>query len=102
MPLRGGALFPLAGVGLLLNAACADLPPTETENPLNVPSERKDIVSICYDARNHGRVEIEAVALAACAKRTVSVTPWRVDKVFNDCPVFKKFRVSFLCVPAAN
>ncbi len=96
------ARWALAGAILFGVAACTDFPPTQTENPLNVPSERKDIVSVCYDDSDHGRSEIETVALAACGKNTAKVTPWRVDKLLNDCPVFKKSRASFLCVPIAR
>ena len=97
---RGGMLRLLAATGLFLLPACTDLPPTETENPLTVSSDRKDIVSVCYDTGDHSRGVIQAVALAACGKRTVSVTPWRIDKYFNECPVLKKTRISFLCVTA--
>ncbi len=102
MPLHGGVRFLLAGAALLLISACADYPPTETLNPLTVPSDRKDIVSVCYDDGDHSRAEVEAVALQACGKRTASVTPWRIDKILNDCPVFKKTRASFLCVPLSR
>ncbi len=97
---RGGVLRWLTAASLFFLSACADLPPTETENPLIVPSDRKDIVSVCHDSGDHSRADIQSVALKACGKGTVSVRPWRVDKVFNECPVFKKTRVSFLCVTA--
>lgn len=100
MGLRGGVLRYLAATGLFFLSSCADIPPTETENPLTVPSARKDIVSVCYDAGDHSRSEIQSVALAACDKGTVSVTPWRIDKYLNECPVLKKTRISFLCVKA--
>lgn len=95
----GWARSVLAGTPLLV-ASCTDLPPTLTENPLTVPSDRKDIVSVCYDSDDHSRSEIRTVAIAACSKDTVTVRPWRVDKLLNDCPVLKKTRVSFLCVRA--
>jgi len=97
---RGGLLRSLAASGLLLLPACTGLPPTETDNPLTVSSDRQDIVSVCYDPGDHSRSEIQTVALATCPKRTVSVTPWRIDKYFNECPVLKKTRISFLCVTA--
>ena len=100
MGARGGALRWLAAAVLLPLTACTDLPPTETENPLTVSEERDDIVSVCYDADNHRRADIDTVALDACGKGTVSVTPWRIDKYLNECPVLKKTRVSFLCVKA--
>lgn len=93
-----GRRFLLVGVLCVLVAACADLPPTKTANPLNVPPERDDIVSVCYDAGDHGRAEIEAVALKACGKKATAVTPWQTDKYLNDCPVLKKSRISFICV----
>lgn len=100
MEFRSVALCSLAATGLLLLSSCADIPPTETENPLTVPSDRKDIVSVCYDTGDHSRSEIQSVAMAACDKGTVSVTPWRIDKYLNECPVLKKTRISFLCVKA--
>ena len=99
MGFPGGALRWLAAAGLLYTSACTDLPPTTTENPLTVPEGRKDIVSVCY-ATGHSRSDIRAVALEACGKDTVSVTPWRIDEYLNACPVLKKTRVSFLCVKA--
>ena len=92
----------LAAASFLALASCTEFPPTKTENPLTVPSDRKDIVSVCYDADDHSRAEIQSVARGECSKNTVSVRPWRIDKVFNDCPMFKKTRVSFLCVAAPS
>ena len=89
----------LASAFVLAASGCTDYPPTETTNPLTVPDSRKDIVSVCYNEANHKRSEVEAVALAACAKGTASVWAWRVDEMFNDCPLFKKTRASFVCVP---
>ena len=100
MDLCRGVRCCLAATGLLFLSSCADFPPTETENPLTVPSDREDIVSVCYDAGDHSRSDIETVALAACEKGTVAVTPWRIDKYLNECPVLKKTRISFLCVKA--
>jgi hypothetical protein len=86
---------------LLLGATgCTDLPPTQTENPLTVSAGRKDIVSVCYNETIHTRSEIEAVARVACGDGTRAVRAWRVDQVFNDCPILKKTRASFVCVPA--
>jgi hypothetical protein len=99
MPLGRGASVLFAGVVIFMASACTDLPPTETAIPFNVPSDRKDIVSVCYDAGGHSRAEVEAVAMSICGKKTAAVTPWRVDKVLNDCPMFKKTRASFVCVP---
>jgi len=98
---RGVAPSCLAGM-LCMTAACAGPPPTETTVPLNVKAGRSDIVAVCYDSGDHGRKEIEAIALEACGKGFAAVTPWRIDKVFNDCPLFKKTRVSFICVPVAG
>ncbi|NKB59832.1 MAG: hypothetical protein GKS00_26275 [Alphaproteobacteria bacterium] len=88
----------ILGALCVLTAACADLPPTKTANPLNVSPDRSDIVSVCYDDGDHGRAEIEAVALEACGKGATAVTPWQVDKYLNDCPMLKKSRISFMCV----
>lgn len=96
----GGGRWWVAAAGLVLASACTDLPPTKTENPLTVSEERKDIVSVCYAPGDHSRADVRAVALQACGRDTVAVTPWRIDKYLNECPVLKKTRVSFLCVKA--
>lgn len=85
---------------LTLLAACETAPPTVTVNPLTVPGNRTDIVSVCYDSGDHERAEIEAVALAECEKPAAVVTPWRTDKILNECPLFKRTRISFVCAPA--
>ena len=89
----------IAAVLLTLLAGACAAPPTKTTNPLFVPENRKDIVSVCYSAGTNKRDEIEAVAMKACPKGTVGVRPWKVDKFLNDCPMLKKTRVSFVCVP---
>tara|TARA_Y100000588_G_scaffold386020_1_gene480620 strand:- start:1924 stop:2232 length:309 start_codon:yes stop_codon:yes gene_type:complete len=98
MQLPGCAQQVVAATALLIIAACTDLQPTKTENPLAVPGDRKDIVSVCYSPADHSRVDIQTVALKLCGQDAVTVTPWRIDKYLNDCPILKKTRVSFLCV----
>lgn len=93
---RRGFLLAVAMVGAV--SACTAIPPTKTENPLSVPGSRTDIVSVCYDSKDHTRGDIEAVALANCRDKAVAVTAWQVDRVFNECPLLKKSRVSFICV----
>lgn len=100
MRVSGRGLRWPALAGLILLASCTDFPPTETDNPATVPAEREDIVSVCYDAGDHSRRDIETVALQACGKGAVTVRPWRIDKFLNECPVLKRTRVSFLCVMA--
>ena len=87
---------------LAVVTGCTAHPPSRTENPVSVPGGRTDIVSVCYESGDHSRAEIEAVALAVCPEKTARVTAWRVDRVLNECPLLKKSRVSFICVPAGG
>ena len=96
----GGGLRWAVAAGLFFVSACTDLPPTATENPLTVPEKRNDIVSVCYAPGDHHHADVRAVALQPCGPDTVAVTPWRIDKYLNECPVLRKTRVSFLCVKA--
>ena len=98
MQLPGGVLQFLTLTALLSMTACTDLQPTQTENPLTVPEDRKDIVSVCYSSADHTSADIQTVALKLCGQDAVTVTPWRIDKYLNECPILKKTRVSFLCV----
>ncbi len=93
-----GTLQSLAATALLAITACTNLQPTLTDNPLTLPEDRKDIVSVCYSSANHSRADIQTVALKLCGQDAVTVTPWRIDKYLNECPILKKTRVSFLCV----
>jgi hypothetical protein len=82
-----------------LAGACTAYPPTVTTGPLLGPAAGGAVVSVCYDSSDHGRREIEQIALQACPKPTAAVTPWRLDTLLNECPLFKKTRISFRCVP---
>lgn len=82
-----------------LAGACTAYPPTVTTDPLLGPAAGGAVVSVCYDSSDHGRREIEQIALQACPKSTAAVTPWRLDTLLNECPLFKKTRISFRCVP---
>jgi len=87
---------------VLALAGCTVHPPTVTSNPIAVSPDRRDVISICYDGTDHARRDIEAIALENCPEGTASLQPWRTDKVLNDCPMLKKSRVSFICVPAGG
>jgi hypothetical protein len=71
-------------------------PPSVTSNP--ELGSGGAVVSICYNSSDHGRREIEQIALKACPQPAVAVTPWRLDVILNECPLFKKTRISFKCV----
>ncbi len=96
--MRGAARWRWAAVAALAGA-CTSYPPTVTTNPLHGPAGGGPVVSVCYDSGDHGRPEIEQIALQECPKPAAAVTPWRIEKVLNECPLFKKTRISFRCVP---
>jgi len=96
--LSGPARWRWAVLGALAGA-CTAYPPTVTTDPLHRPAAGGAVVSVCYDASDHGRREIEQIALEACPTPTAAVTPWRVDTLLNECPLFKKARISFRCIP---
>jgi hypothetical protein len=81
----------------MLATACTSYPPSVTSSP--VPGSGGAVVSICYNSSDHGRREIEQIALEACPQPAAAVTPLRLDAVLNECPLFKKTRISFQCVP---
>ena len=89
------SLLALAVVGLL--AACAERPSlTDSE-----PTARSDypIVSFCYSSQTTTREELASMALEACPEGTRRVSVFDHDTLFNNCPISKKNRVTYQCLP---
>lgn len=62
------------------------------------------MVSVCYPPLVSGQGdEIEAVARAACAEAGVPdaiLRPWKRTVILNECPLLKKSRIAYFCLPA--
>jgi len=71
-----------------------------TSNPSIRHPDGLQIVSMCYHANVTTREEVEDVAAEQCADDGSRVKFWHHDRTFNDCPIFAKARVSFICVPS--
>lgn len=90
------------GAAMLL-AGCPD--PGITENPLDTPDIGRPVVSVCYPPLVTERQELEPVAAAACETSGVddaSLRYWKKNLVLNECPLFKKARMSFYCEKGAG
>ena len=78
--------------------------PGLTENPLHVPEQVPPVVSFCYAPLVTDRdAEILPLAVEACdAAGVADAAPreWRRHLLFNECPLFKKARVAYVCDPA--
>lgn len=97
-----GACAALLGLVLLV-AGCAD--PGTTENPLSTPEDGPPVVSVCYPPLVTDRAVVAEIALAACVAAgiaDVELGYWTWALIFNECPLFKKMRVSFRCVSTAE
>ena len=85
----------LAVVGLL--AACAEKP-SLTNNDATAATDF-DVVSFCYSSKTTTREELASLALNACPAETQRVSVWDHDTFFNSCPISKKNRVTYQCLP---
>ena len=86
----------------LMIGGCAA--PGITENPLGTPAEGPPVVSVCYaPLAGDSSDEIERIARKACAATGVAearLQHWKRDYILNDCPLLKKSRISYHCLPA--
>ncbi|UCH73577.1 MAG: hypothetical protein JSU82_14735 [Rhodospirillales bacterium] len=86
----------------LMTGGCAG--PGITENPLDTPAEGPPVVSVCYaPLAGEPSDEIERLAREACAAAGVTearLQHWKSDHILNDCPLLKKSRISYHCLPA--
>ena len=56
-------------------------------------------VAICYNGLNTTRAALEAMALQECPVGTARVQVYDHDTFWNICPISKKTRVTFDCLP---
>ena len=80
--------------------------PGPTGNPLDTPLEGPPVVSVCYAPLVTDRAgEIEPVARTACADAGVADATlgyWKRTAILNDCPLLKKSRIAYVCLPAGD
>lgn len=93
----------LAGLALLLGGCSA---PGITENPVDAPVGGAPVVSVCYAPGVADRAaEVEPVARKACAAAGVAdarLQYWDTSHLLNECPLLKKSRISYRCLPAGT
>ena len=91
----------LALLPLLALASCS-FGPVVTSNPLDAEEADGQVVSVCYTSYNTTREEVMALAEERCAVEGSSVEVWKSNLMLNECPVFLKRRVAFVCVPPSD
>lgn len=95
------AVFVLAAV-ILFTTACARSPSvTETDKWVSATAPGP-VVSICYSAAESTREEVMAFALTECQEDLQALTLIGEDTALNDCPLLKRARVAFACVPPGS
>ena len=81
--------------GLL--AGCAGTPSqTGTEG---TKAAAEQVVAFCYTGQTTTREALAQMALQACPEGTLRVDVWDHGTLLNDCPVSKKNRVTYRCLP---
>jgi hypothetical protein len=87
----------LFAASILLLAACSE-PPAPTE-PSTAKHTDNEVVGLCYTGDTTTRAELAAMALELCPEGTRGVDVWDHDTFFNSCPVSRKNRVTYRCLP---
>lgn len=82
---------------LWLPAACAR-DASITESDVWHKRQGETVVSVCYSASVSTRAQVEALAGAECPAETPNVRLFDEDAFFNECPLSKRVRATFLCV----
>ena len=83
----------------LLPLAACSFGPVVTTNPLDASDADGQVVSVCYTSYNTTQEEVMALAEERCSIEGSSVEVWQSNLLLNECPVFLKRRVAFVCVP---
>ena len=98
---RPGFASAVLSLAVALLGGCAA--PGPTKNPLDTPEDGPPVVSVCYAPLVTDRAgEIEQLARDACAGagvRDATLRYWKRDVILNDCPLFKKSRIAYFCLP---
>lgn len=80
-----------------LLSACAQQA-SVTESDVWHARQDQTTVSVCYSAAVSTRAQVEALAVAECPAETPAIRLIDEDTFFNNCPLSKRNRVTFLCV----
>lgn len=89
----------IAAFLVLSSLAACSFGPVVTTNPLDAEEAGEQVVSVCYTAANTTREEIMALAEERCRIEGSSLEIWKSNLLLNECPVFLKRRVAFVCIP---
>lgn len=84
--------------GALVLGGCANAPSITNTDPWR-QVEGETSVSVCYAASATTREEVAALAVSYCPKDRQALRVINEDSFLNNCPLVKRNRVSFLCVP---
>lgn len=85
-------------IGAFLMIGCANAPSITTSDGVKEGAPGR-IVSVCYNASNATRQDIAALAREECPNPASGLSVWDHDSLFNNCPISKRNRVTFVCIP---
>ncbi len=88
--------FLLGGLVVLLGA-CANEPSVTSSYGIK-DGAPAPVVSICYNASNTTKDLLAALARENCPNPNSGLRVWEEDTLFNECPISKRVRVTFLCL----
>lgn len=95
-----GKLGALGGMGLgvavLLSGCARD--PSITESDVWHGGPNDPVVSVCYTAATATREDVLQLAASKCPEETPLLRLIDEDTFFNNCPLSKRVRATFLCV----
>ncbi len=89
----------ILGAVLSILAGCGQKP-FVINAPKVFSSSDRQVVSICHNANSTTREEIYKIVAKECEVEGSSLEFFHHEKLFNECPIFAKSRVSFYCIPA--
>lgn len=87
----------LLAAPLLILVACSE-PPALTDPSDAKPSDG-NLVGLCYTGTTTTREKLAALALEMCPEGTARVEVWDHDTFLNSCPISRKNRVTYRCLP---
>lgn len=96
--LQSGLLAGLLGVFALLVSACAREPSLTSVEAWRVNSNSQSkLVAVCYSPEVSTRAQVAAVVVNQCPAETQSLTVLEDSALLNNCPISKRYRVTFEC-----